>query len=93
MGQERLNHLMTLNVHNHSIDSVDLVEVANQFVSGDEYRQHIYVWQVLINYSTFRVLLGFAQLYKYSGYQYARHETQQQPGVIAVTIKKATWVL
>ena len=30
MGQERLNHLMTLNVHNNSIDSVGLVEVANQ---------------------------------------------------------------
>ena len=34
MGQETLNHLMTLNVHNDSIDSVDLVEVVNQCVSG-----------------------------------------------------------
>ena len=42
MGQERLNHLMTLHVHNDSIDSVDLVEVANQFVSGNEYRQRMF---------------------------------------------------
>ena len=68
MGQEWLNHLMTLNVHNDSIDSVDLVDVANQFVSGDEYRQRIHVWQVLINFSTFCVSVGFAQSYKYSGY-------------------------
>ena len=54
---------MTLHVHNDSIDSVDLVEVANQFVSGKEYRQSIYVQQVLINYCTFRVSFGLALLY------------------------------
>ena len=68
LGQERLNHLMTLNVHNDSIDSVDLVEVADQFVSGNEYRQRIYIRQILINYCTVCVSVGFAQLYKYSGY-------------------------
>ena len=31
--QERLNHFMTLNLHNDSIDFVDLVEVANQLVA------------------------------------------------------------
>ena len=35
MVQERF----TLHVHNDSIDSVDLVEVAKLFVSGSEYRQ------------------------------------------------------
>ena len=52
MGQERLNHLMTLNVHIDSIDS----------------RQRIYVRQLLINFCTFCVSIVFAQLYKYSGY-------------------------
>ena len=42
MGQERLNHLMTLHVHNDSIDTLDLVEVANQFVSDNEYRQRMF---------------------------------------------------
>ena len=42
MGKERLNHLMTLHVHNDTIDAVDLVEVANQFVSGNEYRQRMF---------------------------------------------------
>ena len=34
-------HLMTLQVHEDSIDSVDLGKVANQFVSGNEYRQRM----------------------------------------------------
>ena len=37
-----MNHLMTLHVHNDSIDFVDLVEVANQFVCGNEYRQRMF---------------------------------------------------
>ena len=41
-GTRGLNHLMTLHVHNDWIDSVDLVEVANQFVSGNEYRQRMF---------------------------------------------------
>ena len=53
MEQERTNHLMTLHVHNDSIDSVDLVEVANQFVCRNEY---------------FCFSVGFAQMYKYSDY-------------------------
>ena len=68
MGQGRLNHLMMLNVHKDSIDFVDLVEVANQSVSGNEYPQRIDVRQVLINYCTFCVSVGFTQLEKYSGY-------------------------
>ena len=42
MGQERLNRLMTLHVHNDLIGSLDLVEVANQFVIGNEYRQRMF---------------------------------------------------
>ena len=38
MEQERF----TLHVHNDSIDSADLVEVAKQFVSGNEYRQRTF---------------------------------------------------
>ena len=37
-----MGRLMTLHVHNDWIDSVDLVEVANQFVSGNEYRQRMF---------------------------------------------------
>ena len=33
---------MMLHVHNNSIDSVDLVEVAVQFVSGNDYRQRMF---------------------------------------------------
>ena len=40
-GQERLNHLMTLHVHKESTDSLNLVQVANGFVQGNE------SWQLL----------------------------------------------
>ena len=38
MAQSRLNHLMTLNVHNEMTDALSLVNVANDFVSHHEYR-------------------------------------------------------
>ena len=42
MGQERLNHLMTLHVHKESTDSLNLVQVANEFVCGNESRQRLF---------------------------------------------------
>ena len=42
MGQERLNYLMTLHVHKESTDSLNLVQVANEFVSGKESRQRLF---------------------------------------------------
>ena len=45
MGQERLNHSMMLNVHNNSIDSVGLVEVANQLqVAMNIANIHVYMF-------------------------------------------------
>ena len=42
MGQERLNHLMTLYVHKESTDSLNLVQIANEFVQGNESRQRLF---------------------------------------------------
>ena len=42
MGQERLNYLMTLHVHKESTDSLNLVQVANEFVSDNESRQRVF---------------------------------------------------
>ena len=36
MGQERLNHLMILHVHKELTQSLNLVQVMNDFVSGNE---------------------------------------------------------
>ena len=38
MGQERLNHLMLLHLHKEKLDKLDLVFIANEFVSGSEHR-------------------------------------------------------
>ena len=42
-GQERLNHLMLLNFHKEKLDDLDLVFIANQFVSGSEHRLNFLV--------------------------------------------------
>ena len=42
MGQERLNYLMTLHVHKESADSLNLVQIANEFVSVNESRQRLF---------------------------------------------------
>ena len=39
MGQQRLNHLMILNIHKERCDNLDLVYIANEFVQGRETRQ------------------------------------------------------
>ena len=38
MNQSRLNHLMLLHVQRHLTDSLDLVKIANEFVTGSEQR-------------------------------------------------------
>lgn len=38
MTQDRLNHLMVLYVHKDLTDSLDLIRVANDFVSKSEQR-------------------------------------------------------
>ena len=42
MGQERLSNLLMLHVHKDLTDSLDLLEVANSFVSDSEHRLKIF---------------------------------------------------
>ena len=42
MSQERLNHLLVLHVHKNLTDSMDLIAVANEFVSLSSHRQSIF---------------------------------------------------
>ena len=37
MTQPRLNHLMILNVYKELLDNMDLKDIANQFVQGNEH--------------------------------------------------------
>ena len=46
MKQERLNHLMFLQVHKQLIDTLNLADVANDFVSSCDHR--LSIWKVLI---------------------------------------------
>ena len=36
--QQRLNHLMILNIHKEALDDMDLKSIANEFVQGNEHR-------------------------------------------------------
>ena len=38
MNQDRLNHLIVLHVHKPLTDTLDLIEVVNEFVTGSEHR-------------------------------------------------------
>ena len=42
MSQERLNHLMILHVHKTDTDSLDLIQIANSFVSRNEHREQVF---------------------------------------------------
>ncbi len=42
MSQARLNHLMLLYVHREVTDSLDLIQVANEFISDSDHRQSIF---------------------------------------------------
>ena len=42
MGQERFNHLMVLHVHKSITDSLDIIQVANDFVSCNEHWEHVF---------------------------------------------------
>ena len=42
MSQERLNHLLVLHVHKDYTDSLDMLQVANSFVSDSEHRLRIF---------------------------------------------------
>ena len=42
MTQERLNHVMLLNVHKEKTDELILEDVARDFVNDNEHRVHIF---------------------------------------------------
>ena len=42
MSQERLNHLLVLHTHKDNTDSLELIVVANTFVSFSEHRIQIF---------------------------------------------------
>ena len=42
MRQPHLNHLMVLNVHKEFTDKLSLIDVANEFISGSEYRKNVF---------------------------------------------------
>ena len=42
MLQQRFNHLMLLHVHNDHTDGLKLVDIANEFITGSEHRQHVF---------------------------------------------------
>ena len=42
MSQSRLNHLILLKVHSQLTDQIDLIDVANSFVTGSEHRLSSY---------------------------------------------------
>ena len=42
MRQDRLNHLMTLHIYQDKLDNLDLVSVANEFVSLNEHRSRFF---------------------------------------------------
>ena len=42
MSQQRLNQLMLLHVRKDRTDSLNLVDVANDFISGSDYRKNFF---------------------------------------------------
>ena len=42
MGQERLNHIAMLNVHQERVDNIDVVSIAEAFVSKCDSRRAIF---------------------------------------------------
>ena len=42
MRQDRLNHLMTLHIYQYKLDNLDLISVANEFVSLNEHRRRFF---------------------------------------------------
>ena len=42
MWQERLNHVMVLNIYKEQLDKLDLVAIANEFVGESEYHKRFF---------------------------------------------------
>jgi len=42
MSQQRLNHLILLHVHKSLTDGLNLVDIANDFIAGNDHRKNIF---------------------------------------------------
>ena len=42
MGQEWLNHLMVLHLHKSETDSLDMIQIANTFISRNDHREQVF---------------------------------------------------
>ena len=42
MTQQRLNHLMLLHIHKCHTNNLDLIDVANDFIDGNEHRKNFF---------------------------------------------------
>ena len=42
MSQQRLNHLMLFHVHKNRTDGLNLVDVANNFIAGNDHRKQVF---------------------------------------------------
>ena len=42
MSQQRLNHLMVLQVHKDYTEKLNLVDVANDFIAGNDHRTQVF---------------------------------------------------
>ena len=42
MTQERLNHVMILNIHMELVDAIDLTDIAMEFASANQSRQQTF---------------------------------------------------
>ena len=42
MTQQRLNHLMLLHIHKEHTNNLDLIDVANDFIDGNEHRKNFF---------------------------------------------------
>ena len=42
MSQQRLNHLTLLHIHKYHTESLNLVDVANDFIAGNDHRKDVF---------------------------------------------------
>ena len=44
MGQQRFNHLMIFHIHKAITDDLDIIQIANNFITRNEHREHVHVF-------------------------------------------------
>ena len=42
MSQQRLNNLTLLHIHKNRTESLNLVDVANDLIAGNDHRKHVF---------------------------------------------------